>query len=289
MRFHFGYAFWVKSFWLLLLLLPFDKERPPESRVDAQTKFLHTPLFGGWMTDCAMHFPLCTHLSDSHQHCFCADIAFVYLLLSDVCRYVRDAVVALTARVSWNVGRSMEMLYFKWIFQTVCIGMAMPCRGGEILLIFCDAGNGCWSCAHDLLSSASTIIIETICLGFNMMMISTRATHSYWNPMILFVFFGLAGNHMEIPFATWPRNKRRKITIIMICINFCFIYCYKLQAIKLPSHNIRVHTPSLSWCTPEAAAVWRFSISCPLFILIYVYIRVVFVIFYVLFFIWLFF
>lgn len=149
-----------------------------------------------------------------------------------------------------------------------------PCHAVEekFLLIFCDAGNGCWSCAHDLLSSASTIIIETICLGFNMMMISTRATHSYWNPMILFVFFGLAGNHMETPFATWPRNKRRKITIIMICINFCFIYCYKLQAIKLPSHNIRTHTPSLSWCTPEAAAVWRFSISCPLFILIYTFV-----------------
>lgn len=36
------------------------------------------------MTDCAMHFRLCTHLNDSYQHCFYADIAFVYLLLLGV-------------------------------------------------------------------------------------------------------------------------------------------------------------------------------------------------------------
>lgn len=80
------------------------------------------------MTDCAMHFPLCTHLSDSYQHCFYADIAFVYLLLSDVCRSVGDAIVAFTVRVSWNVGCSMEMFHFKWTFQRFCIGMAMPWR-----------------------------------------------------------------------------------------------------------------------------------------------------------------
>lgn len=146
-----------------------------------------------------------------------------------------------------------------------------PCRGGEILLIFCDAGNGCWSCAHHLLSSASTIIIRTICLGFFYAPDDDfyGGPHTAIGIQWFHCLIVLAGNHMEISFATWPKNKRRKITIIMICINFCFIYCYKLQAIKLSSHS------NTHWCTPEAAAVavvGRFSISCPLFILIHTFV-----------------
>lgn len=156
-----------------------------------------------------MHFPLCTHLSDSYQHCFCADIAFVYLLLSDVCRIVGDAVVALKTRVSWNVWCSpMEMFYFKWIIERFVL--EWPCHGGEILLIFRHAWK--WMLimrTPSVVICASTAIIKTICLEFYvchmMMMISTVATRSYWNPMILLFFFLLlllAGNHMEISFGT---------------------------------------------------------------------------------------
>lgn len=61
--------------------------------------------------------------------------------------------------------------------------------------------------------------------------------------------------------------KRRKIAIIMTCINFCFIYCYKLQAIKLPSHNIRTHTHTLPRSPDALLEWWRPSDDFPLVVL----------------------
>lgn len=175
-------------------------------RTETERISSHT-VFGGWMTDCAMHFPLCTHLSDSYQHCFYADIAFVYLLLSDVCRAVRSVrrCRCCAANVPWKCFVSNRRFVLEW-----------PCRGGEILLILCDAGNGCWSCAHHLLSSASSIVIKTICLGFYMgqrtMMISAVATHTaigiQWFYRCFLVV--LAGNHMEISYCHMTKKKEEK-------------------------------------------------------------------------------
>lgn len=150
-------------------------------------------------TDCAMHFGLCTHslrlLSTLRRFFFySADDAFVYS--RSTCFQAHGNQLCLSPYDSATVGNEWGEVC--WYFLT----------------LESQADHAQWQHLHfqekssqiDVSRQHSTMMISTadVSLEFN----DSVGENSAWNVIY------------------WPT--KRKITLIMTCINFCFIYCYKL-------------------------------------------------------------